>query len=236
MNDQAYRTTFFVLDFDRCLGDTDGIQVLLEQVLQKEAGIEPEQLRTIRTQIESTGRTFATIHYVHELLSAAGSSVTWPHIREKLVQAAHEADLLLPHARQLLDILREREIWHGIITYGVEEAWQLIKLEIAGLLEVPHLVTHIEEKSKLLQGWKQEDGRFAIPPALGIGDEPIKADELVFIDDKVKSFWGVPDGVRGVHVVAPGGNRLPAQQGEVPESVTDVTGIHGAIELLFGTQ
>lgn len=228
-----YNSTFFVLDFDRCLGDTDGIQKVLEQVLERETGIRPEKLYAIRTQVEATGRTFETIRHVHELLRESGSDVTWPHIRQKLVEAARGTDLLLPHARWLLDILVARGIPHGIITYGVEETWQLTKLELAGLLSIPHLVTHIEEKSKLLAGWKREDGRFAVPPALVPDDEPLVVDEIVFVDDKAKSFWGVPDGVRGVHVVAPGGNVLPAQQGEVPESVTDVTGIKGAIELLF---
>lgn len=232
-NASRYDSTFFVLDFDRCLGDTDGIQAVLEQVLEREAGIRPEKLHAIRTQVENTGRTFETIRHVHELLKESGSDVTWPYIRQKLVEASGGADLLLPYAGELLGTLRTRGIPHGIITYGVEEAWQLTKLELTGLLSIPHLVTHIEEKSRLLTGWKREDGRFAVPPALVPGGEALVVDELVFVDDKAKSFWGVPDGVRGVHVVAPGGNKLPAQQGEVPASVTDVTGINGVIELLF---
>ena len=230
--DNRYATTYFVLDFDRCLGDTDGIQEVLEQVLQREAGIAPERLRSIRTEVEGSGRTFETIRHVHELLETAGSSSTWFYIRRKFLEAARDADLLLPGAQDLLDILQQKEIPHGIITYGMEETWQLTKLEAAGLLGVPHLVTHIEEKSILLEGWKHGE-KFIIPPALDVSGS-VTASELVFIDDKAKSFWGVPAGVRGVHVIAPGGNHLPAQQGEVPDSVMDVTGIQGAIELLFG--
>jgi hypothetical protein len=225
-----FSDTFFVLDFDRCLGDTNGIQAVLEEVILRGTGIGPEKLHAVRTQVEASGRTFATIHYVHRLLEDAGSRVPWTRIREWLVEEARDRDLLLPHARELLGILRDRQIPHGIITYGVEEAWQLTKLELAGLLDVPHLVTKIEKKSELLAGWKRENGRFAVPSALA---ERLEVGKLVFLDDKAKSFWGIPDGVRGVHIVAPGGNVLPAQQGEIPPQVTNVTGIDGAIRLLF---
>ena len=228
-----YADTFFVLDFDRCTGNTDGIQAVLEEVLQEETGISPDTFHAARTRIESEGKTFDTIRHVHMLLAEANSPVTWEHIREKLIEKAKSVDLLLPHARELIDILRERKLPHGIITYGVEEAWQLTKLEITGLLDVPHLVTRIEEKGKLLTGWKRDDGSFGIPPALNTGLVPPVVSRIVFLDDKAKSFWGIPEGVEGVHVVAPGGNTLPSQQGEVPASVTDVVGIDGAIKLLF---
>jgi hypothetical protein len=223
---------FYVLDFDRCIGDTNGIQAVLERVIQEEMGISPEMFHAARTRIESEGKTFATIRHVHELLKEAGSNVTWEHIRDKLIEAAKKEELLLPHARDLLRILGEKGLHHGIITYGVEETWQLTKLEITGLLNVPHLVTQIEQKGEILTGWKREDGKFDVPPALG----SLVARHLVFLDDKAKSFWGIPEGVEGVHVIAPGGNTLPAQQGNTPDSVTEVTGIDGAIELLFSEE
>lgn len=233
MNNSQHEDAFFVLDFDRCLGDTDKIQTLLERVLREETSVSPEKLHAIRAEVESTGKTFATIHYTRMLLEKAGGDIVWERLRERLVEAARSEDLLLPYARELLEILRERALPHGIITYGVEETWQLTKLELAGLLDVPHLVTHIVEKSKLLGGWKQEDGRFIVPPALNPEFKPLDVGTIIFLDDKAVSFWGLPEGVEGVHVVAPGGNRLPAQQGEIPANVTDVTGIDGAIKLLF---
>jgi hypothetical protein len=228
-----YADTFFVLDFDRCTGNTDGIQAVLEEVLQQETGISPDAFHAARTRIESEGKTFDTIRHVHMLLAEAGSAVTWERIRTKLIESASHVDLLLPHARELLSILRERQLPHGIITYGVEEAWQLTKLEITGLLNIPHLVTHIEEKGKLLTGWKLADGTFGIPPALDEGLVPPTVSRIIFLDDKAKSFWGIPEGVEGVHVIAPDGNKLPSQQGDTPASVTDVIGIDGAIKLLF---
>ena len=232
-----YNSCFFVLDFDRCIGDTNGIQSLLEKVLERETGIQPDRLAITRQQIEATGRTFETIRHVKALLKTEGlHDVTWEYLREKLLEEAKNVDLLLPGARELLEILRKRDIPHGIITYGVEEPWQLTKLELANLLTVPHLITHIEAKGELLTGWKQPDGTFIVPPGLTLDFMPLVVRELVFLDDKAKSFRGIPDGVRGVHIEAPGGNTLPAQQGDLPASVTSVTGITGAVDLLFGSQ
>jgi hypothetical protein len=228
-----YTDTFFVLDFDRCIGDTDGIQAVLEKVLLQETGILPSLLSASRTQIESTGRTFDTIRHVQALLSEAGNPVSWEHLREALIAEASSADLLLPDARNLLRKLQDSNLAYGIITYGIEEAWQLTKLELTGLLDVPHLVTRIETKGELLSGWKQPDGSFIVPPALSKDFVPKQVSKLIFLDDKAKSFWSMPSGVEGVHIVAPGGNNLPSQQGELPSHVTDVIGIGGAIQLLF---
>lgn len=227
-----YSSTFFVLDFDRCLGNTVLFQQILETVLI-DAGVSADMFAAARTRIEKEGKTFDTIRHAHEVLEEADSSYTWAEIKKEFLTRAHEQDALLPYARELLQILDERSLPYGIVTYGVEEAWQLIKLEAAKLLYVPHLVTHIEEKGKLLTGWKQPDGSFLIPPALTQDFETLQVNEVILVDDKAKSFWGTPEGVRGVHVVAPGGNLLPAQQGEIPPNTTDVTGLDGAIHLLF---
>lgn len=228
-----YNDTYFVLDFDRCIGDTNGIQALLEQVLEQETGIHPDKLATTRQQIEAAGHTFETIRHVKALLKTEGSSVEWEHIRQKLLERSKNVDLLLPGAHDLLTLLQERGLPHGIITYGVEEAWQLTKLELAGLLNIPYLVTHIEAKGELLTGWKRKDGLFLVPPALTADFISLSVKQIIFLDDKAKSFRGIPAGVRGVHIEAPGGNKLPAQQGDLPSGVTSVTGIPGAIRLLF---
>src|SRR5690606_18601203 len=112
MHSHDFSDTFFDLDFDRCLGDTDWIQPVLEEVILRETGIRPEKLHAVRAEIEAVGRTFDTIHQVHVLLEEAGSHVAWSQIRGRLLEDAREHNLLLPHARELLDILRSRQILH----------------------------------------------------------------------------------------------------------------------------
>jgi hypothetical protein len=227
-----YADTFFVLDFDRCIGNTVGFQSVLEEVLTR-AGLSVVSFQEARARIEASGRTFDTINQAHLMLREIGSDIAWESIRQQLIEEAQAKDMLLPYARELLTKLDDLHLPYGIITYGAEEAWQLVKLEGARLLAIPHLVTHIEEKGKLLTGWKHDD-RFIVPPALTRDFKQLEVSQLVLIDDKAKSFWDIPEGVVGVHVIAPGGNVLPSQRGAIPAHVTDVIGIDGAMQLLFG--
>jgi phosphoserine phosphatase len=227
-----YKNTFFVLDFDRTLVDTDRIHTVLEAVIERETNITAGNVRSAKQEAESRGDTFDTIGFVHHALTTQQSVVSWQHIQRQFIAESLNQDLLEPSARTLLDILDEHGIPYGIITYGTE-AWQLAKLEAVGLFEVPHLVTQIKEKGKLLEGWKHGNETFIIPPAMTRDFQPIVAEAIVFLDDKAVSFQDIPPGVRGVLIRSPNGELLPSQRGVLPASVASVTGLDGAIELLF---
>jgi len=160
------------------------------------------------------------------------SSKTWQHIRQIYVAAAKVEDLLEPGAARLLDLLDERHIPYGILTFGTE-AWQLTKLEAAGLVDrgIPFEITQIERKGEVLAGWKREAG-FAIPPAMVRGVQPLYVRNIVFLDDKPRSFTALPEGVHGVCVRPVAYPPRISQQGPIPAGVDEVEGIQGAIELL----
>lgn len=223
---------FFILDFDRCIGNTDKFHEVLEQVIEQETMVSRQQLAEAKKATEARGETFDTIRYVKNALIDAGDGMSWQPIEREFISQAQKLNMLLPYARQLFRILESEKIPFGILTYG-GEAWQLAKLEAANLLHVPHLVTGIEGKGKILTGWKKGN-EFIIPPALTKEFVPLHVNEIVFLDDKAVSFNGVPEGVRGVRVEPDDGRALlPIQMGELPPSATNVKGIYGAIELLF---
>ena len=226
---------FYVLDFDRTLGNTDKFHEVLEEIVENETGVTADELKIARAQIEGTGRTFDTVDYVRGILEQSGNTIPWHVLQNQFIAVARKRDMLEPHAAELLTMLDDKQLPYGIITYG-NETWQLAKLEAANLFDIPHIVTHIEEKSQLLQGWKHTSDTFIIPPALTRDFLPLQVHHLVFLDDKAKSFAGIPSGVHGVHIKAPSGIVLPIQQGSLPSGVDSVIGIEGAIELLFGKQ
>lgn len=228
-----FNSTFFVLDFDRTLGNTEKFHDVLEQVIKEEvATITIGSLRAARARAEAAGKSFDTIDYVRQFLTQS-TTTTWQDVLQAFIRQAKTQDMLLPHAAELLRLLDEKKIPYGIITYG-GEAWQLAKIEAANLLAVPHLVTHIEEKSRILAGWKHHDNEsFVIPPALTRDFRPLTVDMIVFLDDKAKSFHLIPAGVKGIHVHSATQPPLPSQQGVLPPDVTSVAGLDGAIKLLF---
>jgi hypothetical protein len=233
MIDDNHVSSFYVLDFDRTLANTDAFHDILERVIEHETTIRASYLREARKVAEASGESFDTIDYLRHFLTNAHSEKTWHQIQKVFIEQAQQEDMLEPHAAEFLRLLDEKKLPYGIITFG-GEAWQLAKIEAANLMDVPHIVTHIQEKGRILSGWKhQSSDTFIIPPALTRSFQPMNVSTIVFLDDKAKSFVGMPDGVRGVHIRSLRQPPLPAQLGSLPVGVTGVEGLQGAIALLF---
>lgn len=224
---------FYVLDFDRCIGDTDKFQLVLEQAVATVTQISPESIRTARRNTDMSGGSFDTARFVIEELIRTRSDITWQEICDEIVTLTKDQDMLEPYAADFLRILRNRGEYFGILTYGGKE-WQRLKLATSGMGDVPFVITSVRNKGLTLTSWLQGDGTFIIPKEM-TKDRLVRAKSLIFIDDKAVSFSDIPRGVRGVLVVWPD-RRQPglSQEHEVPLSVTTVEGMRGAIELLFG--
>jgi hypothetical protein len=225
---------FYVLDFDRTLVNTDKLYDILKDVLEKETNSDVSRLLDVaRIESEEAGGSFETIDYLRRLLAEGYHEDAWPRVQRAFNAQAQHEDALEPGAKELLGLLADKSLLHGIITFG-NEAWQLAKLEATGLLAMPYLVTSIKEKGLLLSGWKHHsDSSFIIPPAMTRDFTPVVVESIVFLDDKAVSFQDLPTGVQGVFVRSPSGELLPSQEGALPEGVTSVVGLSGAIELLF---
>lgn len=224
--------TFYVLDFDRCIGDTARFHTVLEEAIEHVTDIHPADIRKARIETELSGGSFDTAKYVMRVLESTKSSVSWDDICSEMIKRACREDMLEPHARDLLRILNERRACYGILTYG-GEAWQRAKITASRLESVPYLITDMHAKGQVLASWQQPDGTFVIPPGLA-GERSLIADSLVLIDDKAASFQDIPLGVRGFHVVWSDRELLPSQAGKLPPGVITAHGMIGVIELLFG--
>lgn len=225
-------TQYYVLDFDRTLADTEKLHNVLEQVIEQETTITVDELKAARQKVEQAGSSFDTVDYIKQLLVTSPGARSWLDLEQVFVTKAHKEDMLLPGAKELMTLLDQKQIPYGMITYG-NEAWQLAKIEAANLASVPHVVTHLLHKGELLKGWQQPDHSFVIPPALTRDFTPMTVSEIIFLDDKAKSFTDIPPGVKGLYVQPLKGGLLPSQQGSVPEGVRVVKGLFEAIKLLF---
>jgi hypothetical protein len=231
--DNTFADTYFVLDFDRCIGDTDKAHDVLVAVIESETNIKAAEMHKAKVAADARGYTFDTMEHVTKVLLKEKSNKTWQDILRVFVAVGQLENMLESHANELIERLEEQNIPYGILTYG-SESWQLAKLEAAGVMRrnIPFEVTQIERKGDVLTGWKQGDG-FVLPLSMRSG-RFITARQLVFLDDKPVSFVDMPEGVRGVCVRSVAYPPRTSQQGELPPGVSDVLGIAGAIELLFG--
>jgi hypothetical protein len=233
----TWSDAFFVLDFDRTIANTDMFHELLEVIVEQETGISAVKIGQAKRDAESASEPFDTIGYVQRLLHEVGGNKTLSKILHLFITKAQTMNMRTPGTDTLLHLLDEKGIPYGIITYG-GASWQLAKIEAAGLLAVPHLVTHIQEKGRIFESWKRRDGLgFVVPLALTRDLHPLQVTTLVFLDDKAVSFRHMPEeGVKAVYVAATDNSRPVAHalhSDELPPSVVRVQGIDGAIELLF---
>lgn len=223
--------TFYILDFDRCLGDTTKLQQELERAIERKTSINPEQLALARREVELSGGSFDAATYVQGVLKESKTSTTWSEICQDMISHARESDMLEPGAGELIDALRSHDEKFGILTYGGAE-WQYTKLAAAHMEDLPVVITDDPGKGRIIASWKTSEDVFLIPKDLS-GEEGMTARKIVLIDDKALSFRGIPSGVSGFHVLRSDRKVMPSQQGDLPDGVVRVDGLTKVIELLF---
>ncbi|MEO5950254.1 MAG: hypothetical protein ABIQ04_02290 [Candidatus Saccharimonadales bacterium] len=190
---------FFVLDFDRTLGNTDLLFDIFQSVTETNTSFSVNQLAAGRREVESKGESFDVIDYVKSELSSDNKSSVWHGIEGLFIKSSNQADCMMPGAQELLAILDETHKSYGILTYGGEQ-WQTLKIKATGLTYVPMLVTDSYAKGKLISTWRQPDGTFQIPDSLSKGQGLI-AKKIVLIDDKKQNFDHLPANCTGFYIV-----------------------------------
>lgn len=226
--------TFYILDFDRCLADTNKLDAaFLRQIDAQSIGIDTQAVSAARRDAEARGESFDTAMYVRTMLAKRGEEgdQEWTTLLDSFIAATAHDDMLLPFARELIDYLQKRQYRFGIVTYG-GRIWQLTKMSAAGLIELPHIVTSVKEKGVLLASWVQEDSSFLIPRELTGDEDDVRARRLVFIDDKPISFTGLPPNVDAYCAITPGVTWPEEVLSALPAHVTVTKGLGSIIELL----
>lgn len=220
--------TFYLLDFDRCLGRTDALHALLEKTLESWPMVDLTTVRHAHDEARRTGGSFDTANYIRQLLDERyrDGGVLWKEIETAFLKAALRHDMLKPHAGQLLNKLDAIHARYGILTFGGPQ-WQTVKIKAAGLAHIPHMIVSSKKKGRLIASWQKLDGTFSIPKKL-TNNQLIQAENLVLIDDKPVSFEGIPQHVKGICVL-PTTSKIV----DLPPNVTVVDDMLQASELLF---
>jgi FMN phosphatase YigB (HAD superfamily) len=206
--------TFYILDFDRTLADTDKLLEVFIQVANQYIDLSPQQVTAADASVKQTGDSFDTASYVRDYLREHDRDDAWDQLERQFIHESRSLDMLLPGAAELLSALDTQGAQYGILTYG-NPPWQHLKLTAAGFNHIPRIVITTKQKGILINSWQQTDHTFALPQEFGGGT----AKEIVLVDDKAVSFDGFPSvSARGYWVLDPA-HELPSQQGSVPANV-----------------
>ena len=199
----------YVLDLDRTLINS---QVAADAVYQaaEENGISKSELEELQKQVEGSNGSFDVLEAIKQKLSEATSAEETDEeasadeletklatIKARFLDVIDRDALLYDGAQALIEQLESEDIYipYVIATYGGED-WQKWKLEAAGLIDKDYIVTttELEKGAWIAREWLQDDGMYVPPLEEGERKQRLKAKHVVVVDDKRKSFVGLPAG------------------------------------------
>lgn len=211
------RNRFYIFDLDRTVFDTvKGSEILVNLIKERSEAAAAEAVSRIH-DLTMVGASFSIRDLLVEIV---GEDVT-KEVYGAFEQSVTAESLLLPGAQELMQFAAANGTGWGILTYGSPEG-QLLKLQAVQLDKTPYIITDKRDKGELLRTWRQEDGSFLLPGAFN-GEH---VQELIFVDDRLFSFDGLPEGVIG-YWIAPELSVMDAV--EHPKAVTPVRDLHAVI-------
>lgn len=206
MNVQVRRTnikainSFYVIDFDRCLGNVDASFDLLSDVVEDLLEVDVEKIRVAYKESEAVGISFSVLDYVKKSYSTADLDLIKKLYLERAILVGD--GLLEPGAVKLVNFLLSRHLSFCIMSFG-EEGWQNLKISATRLSSVPRLIVPSRAKGSYIARWQDSlSQKYIIPKECFLDNEPRIAQEVILIDDKISAFKGLPSGARGYLVVA----------------------------------
>lgn len=202
----------WAIDLDQTSLDTDKIFDETAIICEAKGYVEANVLRGARIELEATGGSFDTMGY----LSKKGVSEQELEELAILLGANLEGkDFLYPDAHEFYETLDSRNYPNLSLTWGSPRT-QMPKLQASGLDRRPYLITDMKKKGELIQSWRSPEG-YKVVAAAG---QILLARCGVLVDDKPKSFEGLPEDWTGFLVRRTAPRR--SQRGDVPERVVTV--------------
>lgn len=186
---------FYVIDFDRCIGNVDASFELLKVVLDKLSIIKIKDIQKARLDAESNGLSFDAIDYVLK----TGSCVDLDAIKRTYIELAEpiKDKLLEEGAFEFIDYLKKTKKNFCIMSYG-NECWQSLKFKAVDITDKPLVLVKNKRKGSHIASWLNEmTDKFDIPGTCFVDGISRVARTVILIDDKAVAFEGLPGSATG---------------------------------------
>ncbi|HEU4831063.1 MAG TPA: hypothetical protein VFS65_02740 [Candidatus Saccharimonadales bacterium] len=220
--------TFYVLDFDRTLGNVEASFGLLSEVAHDLLVVDRETLRQARSEVEASSGSFSVLEFIKEHSPSANLHALELEYARRALNIQDE--LLEPGVHEFMDFLTQAKHPFCIMSFG-DPVWQTLKIDAAGFRESPTLIVPTKQKGDFIAHWQDKTSDyFAIPATCFLDGVPRQARSIVLVDDKPAAFVGLPEGARGY--IVPSTRRLEVSNEGFPWSqVTSVARIDEIIAL-----
>lgn len=228
MHNRQVSPVFYVVDYDRCLGNAELLYGLLQDsVTAIRNDFDHAAMDAERHMVESRGDSFDVLRYVEQRL---GDNAQYHGVLQVFIargQSLPPGALLEDGAITFIEYLSTRHPF-GILTFG-STAWQLAKLQASLPHALPHIIMGHKHKIRYMKQWRDpQTGLFVLPDEFWGATGYSHAAQLVLIDDKAAAFADIEDGMRGYWILHR--EVLPSQRGDVDGRVTKVTSFRQVID------
>lgn len=212
--------TFFVLDFDRCLGNFEANLEMKKKLVSELTIMRGEDFQKAHDDFKADGSSFRVLKYLKENIPNFDENA----FMGKYIEEASKKpiNMLEPGAVEFIDFIRSTGHYHCIMTFG-DKKWQTTKVKGAGLGDIITFVVPTEYKGKCIAEWFDEESDCFIVPGECFNDgQPRRHRQIVLIDDKLKAFDGLHPKAHG-YLLQSIARIYVSPQGKVPKNVRRVT-------------
>jgi hypothetical protein len=228
VHDMQVSPVFYVVDYDRCLGNAERLYLLLQDsVMAVSSNFDCAAMNAERDTVESKGGSFDELRYVDKQL---GDTAQYQAALRTFIargQSQPPSALLEDGALAFIDYLSARHPF-GILTFG-SPAWQAAKLQASLPRSLPHIIMGHKHKIRYMKQWRDpQTGLFVLPDEFRRATGYSHAAQLVLVDDKAAAFADIEDDMRGYWILHR--QPLPSQKGDIDERVTKVVSFQQVID------
>lgn len=221
--------TFFVVDFDRCIGNVVVCYDLLKNLSHELYGIDEQKIQAAYDISLEKGVSFSALNYIKD----QNSIVDLSQIEKKYLEraAASPNGLLEVGAFDFLNYLQSTDLPFCIMSFG-NKRWQMLKINASGIGDKPVVIVKKSQKSHYINKWLDEkSGYFLVPKECTPDGISIKAREVVLVDDKATAFRDLPLIARGYLVSGSAYDQTVISANSIPSSVKQVKRVDEIIAL-----
>jgi hypothetical protein len=211
-------------DWDRTIGNVAACMRRLYRVVDP-YGITEEGIEQEKKLVEGAadGGSFEPLTAIANQIRARHLPVTLDQIEQDFLNYddLHPEDsLVYDDGVDLLWRQHEAGMPYTVLTYGVSDSWQRLKIQSSGYEGHIETLPH-SHKDQFAARALSPDGTYdSVAFRDGVPIARYKAHSLVIVEDKPGALAQMPDKSTGIIVSRPGENKTKSQQGEWPRELT----------------
>jgi len=180
------KNILYVIDLDRTLVDVEKVMEVTEEVCD-ELGVDFKKIYKDQRDLAKIGAAYSPFSYISDQ-----SNVDIEQFKKRFIELSAKDKLLFSDSREFIDNLKGARRDFMILTHGVDNDWQILKIQASNLAEVPYVIVKNRHKSRFISRWIDQDNLFNPQiDSLGVYKK------CVFVDDRKEAFIEIPSNCSG---------------------------------------